>query len=182
MYRRNLPHWYPDGANVFVTWRLFGSLPTKALSHISDGVAFRDADRRLDLATGGPIWLKEPMVAQRVVAVIEAAEPERGLCVLHEYVVMPNHVHLLIRPIRHLSQVTKWIKGASARMANQCLGRTGQPFWQDDSFDHWVRNEPEFEKIRNYIRNNPVHAGLVCEPEQWPYSSAGRGRSKEVTG
>jgi len=159
---------------VFVTWRLFGSLPLHSLPKVSDGTAFRDVDRGLDRATAGPLWLKEASVAQSVVEVIEAAEAERGLCTLHDYVVMPNHVHLSIKPIADLKEVTKWIKGASARKANQLLGRTGQPFWQDESFDHWVRHDPEFEKIRTYIRNNPVHAGLVSRPEQWPYSSAGR--------
>lgn len=182
MYRRNLPHWYPDGANVFVTWRLSGSLPLGSLLKVADGTAFRDADRQLDRAVSGPFWLKEPSIAHVVVEILEAAHPERGLCRVHDYVVMPNHVHLLIRPIRPLKEVTKWIKGASARKANQLLGRTGQPFWQDESFDHWVRNQSEFEKIGNYIRNNPVHAGLVAEPEQWPYSSAARMHRKEVTG
>jgi len=84
---------------------------------------------------------------------------------------MPNHVHALLTPQRDLWQVTKWIKGASARRANQMLGRSGAPFWQDESFDHWVRTSSEFEHILNYIAMNPVRAGLVSEPSQWPFSS-----------
>jgi hypothetical protein len=49
--------------------------------------------------------------------------------------------------------------------------RTGQPFWQDESYDHLVRHREEFERIRNYIENNPVVAGLVQAPEQYLWSS-----------
>jgi len=131
-------------------------------------------DRQLDRATFGPAWLRQPAIAECVTATIEAAELEHGLCTAHAFVVMPNHVHLLLSPSRLLREVTRWIKGASARRANLLLHRTGRPFWQDESFDHWVRNRAEFEKIRYYIEHNPVSAGLVQTPEQWRYSSAGR--------
>ena len=67
----------------------------------------------------------------------------------------------------------KSLKGASAREANRVLGRTGQPFSQKESYDHWVRNPSEFEKIRTYIEANPVKAGLVRTPQDYPWSSAG---------
>jgi len=176
MYWRNLPHWWPHGAAVFVTWRLFGTLPRGprgARREVVDGRAFREVDRELDTAAFGPAWLREPSIAKGVAGTIEeAATLERGLCALHAYVVMPNHVHLLLSPSRPLCEVTKWIKGASARRANLLLGRTSRPFWQDESFDHWARTRAEFEKIRHYIEHNPVIAGLVAEPAQWPYSSA----------
>ena len=85
---------------------------------------------------------------------------------------MPNHVHLLITPRVELAKITRTIKGKSARQANAMLGRTGQPFWQDESFDHWIRHPQQFEKVKSYIERNPVSAGLVRSPEQWPYSSA----------
>src|SRR5713226_2269858 len=65
------------------------------------------------------------------------------------------------------------VKSASARVANATLRRTGQPFWQDESYDHWVRSDRERGSIIRYIEYNPVTAGLVLEPEQWPWSSAG---------
>jgi hypothetical protein len=52
------------------------------------------------------------------------------------------------------------------------LGRTGKPFWQDESFDHWVRDGAQFESVRAYIEQNPVKAGLVAKPEEWRWSSA----------
>ena len=67
MYRRNLPHWYPEGAAVFVTWRLFGALPPqKSLEGVKDGGAFAAIDQSLDLAQSGPAWLREPDVADLV--------------------------------------------------------------------------------------------------------------------
>jgi len=51
-------------------------------------------------------------------------------------VVMPNHVHLLILPQVPVAQLMRWLKGSTAREANRILGRTGQPFWQDESWDH----------------------------------------------
>jgi hypothetical protein len=80
----------------------------------------------------------------------------------------------LLAPIAPLGQITQQIKGATARQANLILGRTGSPFWQDESFDHWVRNPGEGQKIRVYIERNPVVAGLVDKPEDWPWSSASR--------
>lgn len=86
---------------------------------------------------------------------------------------MPNHVHVLIGPKTSLARITNGIKGVSARDANRILGRQGKRFWQDESFDHWVRSAAEFERIRAYIEHNPVSAGLVARPEDWPWSSAG---------
>jgi len=55
------------------------------------------------------------------------------------------------------------------------LGLTGQPFWQDESYDHLVRSDAELERIREYIESNPVKAGLVAAPESWQWSSAHNG-------
>jgi putative DNA methylase len=85
---------------------------------------------------------------------------------------MANHVHALLEPKVALARTTNAIKGVTARRANAILGRTGKHFWQDESFDHWVRNEAEFARIRSYIERNPVSAGLVARPEDWLWSTA----------
>jgi putative transposase len=46
------------------------------------------------------------------------------------------------------------------------------PFWQDEFFDHWIRDQQDFERIVQYVEWNPVAAGLVECAEQWPWSSA----------
>jgi REP element-mobilizing transposase RayT len=92
---------------------------------------------------------------------------------LFAWVVMANHVHVLLRPLIPLRKALMNIKSGSARAANAALGRTGKPFWQDESYDHWVRSNKERNSIIRYIHFNPVTAGLVAEPEEWPWSSAG---------
>jgi hypothetical protein len=66
------------------------------------------------------------------------------------------------------------LKGSTARSANCILGRTGQPFWQDESYDHYLRQGEPLDRIIAYIERNPVSAGLVSSPELWPWSSATR--------
>ena|ERR1700693_2534438 len=87
---------------------------------------------------------------------------------------MSNHVHALLKPHKPLREVTRAIKRTSARQANVILSSTGRPFWQDESYDHWVRDNREFQHIARYIERNPVRAGLVKSVEEWPWSSASK--------
>ena len=169
-YRRHLPHWQPDGAEFFVTWRLYGSLPA---GHA--GADFVSADQELERSVG-PRWMQDPCVANCVMETLIESEQTWKLCTLSAWVVMPNHVHALLRPVEKLSKVMLVIKSASARRANRLLDRSGQRFWQDESFDHWVRDGHERNQIIRYIEWNPVKAALVAAPENWPWSSASRAR------
>jgi REP element-mobilizing transposase RayT len=92
---------------------------------------------------------------------------------LHAFVVMPNHVHMLVNPSVGLPKLTKSLKGITARRANTMLGISGRPFWQEESYDHMVRDEQGFLRIRNYIEENPVRAWLVMEACEYRWSSAG---------
>ena len=67
-----------------------------------------------------------------------------------------------------LPKLTKSLKSITSKRANPILAMTGSCFWQEESYDHLVRNEREFEKIRCYIEENPVRAGLVRESHWWP--------------
>jgi REP-associated tyrosine transposase len=91
---------------------------------------------------------------------------------LAAWVVMANHVHVLLLPRVPPSRLLKSLKGYTAREANRLLGTTGELFWQRESYDHWVRDEAEWNKIAAYIENNPVRAGLVTRADQFPWSSA----------
>ena len=102
---------------------------------------------------------------------------ELGHYELGAYVVMANHVHLLIRPLIAPDRIMQSLKGVTAREANRLLGRTGEPFWQKESYDHVVRDEGEMGKIRKYIENNPVKAGMVESAEEFRWSSAGEDRA-----
>jgi REP element-mobilizing transposase RayT len=192
-YHRNLPHWHPSGRAIFLTWRLQGSLPQKVLNQLrtmrqqmSKREASQDSEARireykrlfakmdaiLDKAESGPLWLKDTAVAELIQHAV--LQQYAHLYVLWAYVVMANHFHVLLKPKEGvtMSSITKRIKGATSREANKLLGRTGQPFWQDESFDHWCRNGSELFRVIRYIENNPVKAGLVDKPENWPWSSA----------
>ena len=68
-----------------------------------------------------------------------------------------------------LASIMHSIKRYSAREANRLLGRTGA-FWQEESYDHYSRNEAEWLRTINYVLNNPVKAGLVKEWQDWPWS------------
>ena len=127
-------------------------------------------DATLDKAEYGPRWLEEEAVAGCVVEAIERGEMKLRQYIVHAYVVMPNHVHLLIEPRISLARITNGLKGVSARDANRILARTGKHFWQNESFDHWMRDTAEFQRIRDYVVQNPVRARLVSKPEEWPWS------------
>ncbi len=130
-------------------------------------------DRLLDHARYGPTFLRQPAVAQQVQASLEYGV-QLGHYHLHAWVIMPNHVHLLFTGQVSVSKLLGSLKAASAKRANLLIGRTGQPFWQDESYDHLVRNGEEFRRIQRYIENNPVTACLVAHPEEYAWSSAGR--------
>jgi len=175
-YERNLPHWQPPGQSIFITWRLRGSLPAQfqiPAGERSSGKRFQQYDCRLDSAKVGPLWLMIPRVAECVIDVLRNGQDQK-LFHLNAYVLMANHVHVLIEPLAPLAEITKLIKGRSARAANQALSRSNARFWQTESFDHWVRNPEEWQRIRAYIEQNPVKAGLVANPKDWPWSSASR--------
>ena len=94
---------------------------------------------------------------------------------LHTAVVMPDHVHLLLMPLRDekgwpygLPAILKALKGASARSINVLLASSG-PVWQEESFDHVPRSQESFDEKLEYIRQNPVRRGLVTRPEEYPW-------------
>ena len=97
---------------------------------------------------------------------------ELGHYELASFVIMANHVHALLLPKVEVSKLMKSLKGCTSREANRVLGRTGIPFWQKESYDHWVRDEAEWKRIAWYIENNPVRAGLVSAAEAYLWSSA----------
>ena len=122
----------------------------------------------------GPLYLRIPDIAAIVARALHAGESD-GYS-LHAWVIMPNHVHLLITPRTSVSAVLHKLKGVTAREANRARARTG-PFWQHESYDRLVRDEREFRRIENYILQNPVKAGLAASPELYQWSSVWRGEA-----
>ena len=90
---------------------------------------------------------------------------------LHEFVLMPDHFHLLITPTESLERALQLIKGGFSFRARHELGFIGE-IWQSSFHDHRVRDVGEYERSRTYIHHNPVKRGLAASPDAYPYSSA----------
>ncbi len=199
-YERRMPHFQPAGATLFITFRLAGSLPKsvmnalriyahhqeQAIARIPDPVErtrlldesqrriFGRWDRALDTVKQGPFWLRQPEIAELVAGAIHARDGEH--LDLLAYCLMANHVHLVCTPLRDekgqplsLSKMMQSLKGYTAQEANKLLERKGA-FWQHESFDHWVRDEDELNRVVWYTRNNPVRAGLIDDETKWPWT------------
>jgi putative transposase len=94
---------------------------------------------------------------------------EQGKYLLHDFVIMPDHFHALITPAPEISleRAVQFIKGGfSFRL------KSGLPVWQASFTNHRIRDDMDFERHREYIRMNPVRAGLVQRVEDYPHSSA----------
>ena len=182
-YERRLPHWEVIGQPLFVTFRLHGSLPAHRIfppARLTSGRAFVAMDRILDQARNGPVFLSRPEIAQLVIQALADGASRFRRYRLHSYVVMPNHVHLLVTPLVTTRRWLGPLKGFTGYRANQLLGRRGVPFWQDESYDHLVRDEEGFRRVQRYIECNPVTAGLVTLPQEFPWSSAASGQTAEL--
>ena len=137
-------------------------------------------DDWLDRCKSGPRWLEQQGLACIIADKIQALSVERYQVLA--YCIMPNHVHLLIIPIHMekaehhgksaaypLTEILRLLKGSTARECNLKLKRTGH-FWQQESYDRYVRNEKELERIIHYIITNPVKAGLVKDWKDHPFT------------
>jgi REP element-mobilizing transposase RayT len=149
-------------------------LPAKAINAQAEEI-HRDHRRKVEryLDRGiGECHLRHPEIAQIIATALLQFHKQQYL--LDDWVIMPNHVHIILWPMPNhtLSDILKGRKQYTATQSNRILGKTGQTFWQRESFDHWIRNDEEKSRIRRYIRMNPVNATLCKSPEEWQWSSA----------
>jgi len=126
--------------------------------------------------------LEDPRIATLFVDALLHGESVRRDYDLFAWMVMPNHVHLLLRPNRKLSEIMRWLKTATATRANRLLGKRAGAFWQREYFDRWIRSEEELTAVVAYVEANPVTAGLAVCPQDWPWSSAGKGTGGKTAG
>ncbi|WP_156345582.1 transposase [Verrucomicrobium spinosum] len=137
----------------------------------------RMIERYLDQGAGA-CWLQRPEVAQMAV---EALKHFNGIRYeLDEWVIMPNHIHLVLLPLANhsLSSILHSRKRLIAREANKLIGKTGESFWQPESYDHWIRSDEEMARIKEYVRQNPVKGRLCESADEWPWGSACRNAGK----
>ena len=197
-YRRNLPHYHPDGYPLFITFRLVDSLPVNIVLNLEkrreqelkltafqerpelENKYFIQFDEWLDRCEYGPSWLKDEQIAQIVLDEIKNISLSQNKLIA--CCIMPNHVHLIIeslikRPASHsgksavypVTDALRLLKGRTARKCNLQLGRNGS-FWQHESYDHFIRNDEELGRTILYILNNPVKVGLVKEWKDWKFT------------
>jgi len=186
-----LPHIQIEGGTYFVTFRLKNSLPIEVLKRLSaefkriKGLSsdngeieqerwFEKFDNYLDQAANGAAYLSAPQVA----VVVEEAIHYRDSRAydLISFCIMPNHVHLICAPLKRengefygLAEILQSLKRHTARQSNLILKRSGS-FWQDESYDHVIRDEAELERTIKYILYNPVKANLVQEQRDWKWA------------
>jgi len=98
---------------------------------------------------------------------------EQGRYLLHEFVVMPNHLHLMLSPVAPvtLERAMQFIKGGYSHRAGKEMGMDGE-IWQRGYVDHRIRDAQDFIGHREYIQLNPVRAHIVDAPDKYPFSSA----------
>lgn len=199
-YRRNLPHYQPEGATLFVTTRLAGTLPTQVVWRLKQDAEiqrqkvatlagrevlkqhrydqqkkdFARLDDLLDKSEIGPTWLAEPDVARMVCESL--AFRDGRVYRLDAYVVMPNHMHILFSPLRKDDGSYHSLSSIMMSLKRWTAGKANKllgregQFWQHESYDHIVRDQAEWERIIAYILNNPLKVGLAESWDEWPWS------------
>lgn len=180
-HTRRLPHYEGGEILQFITFRLFDSVPQEKIKKWKLELAGADKieaqvelGRRIEKYTDlglGNSFLKNHSVAEIVRDALLFWNNEKYK--LLAWVIMPNHVHLLLRPKEgfKVSEIMHSIKSFTANKANKLLKRKGD-FWQHESFDRFIRNYEHFERVVSYIENNPVKADLCEKPADWKFSSA----------
>jgi REP element-mobilizing transposase RayT len=176
--RGELPHLHKPGGFYFVTFRLADALLRKApkgatadSENVDPAELMKHYDPPLTL---GRCWLGRPDVAKLVQDAILCFEGVRYRLIA--WCLMPNHVHAVLVPLggHALDSILHSWKSFTAKQANKLLGRDGA-FWERESFDHLIRSAAGLGRFGSYTEENPVVGGLCNRPEDWPYSSAGRG-------
>jgi REP element-mobilizing transposase RayT len=173
--RGYIPHFDGGQFSQFITFRLADSMPQKVLQawnaeDVGDVATRKRIEQYLD-AGHGACWLADQRVAEVVRSALTFHDGAKYR--LNSWVIMPNHVHALLTPAdgMHLPEILHSIKSFTAQKANKILDRTGQ-FWQNETFDRYIRNREHFVSVIRYIENNPVKAGLCERPEMWRFGSA----------
>jgi REP element-mobilizing transposase RayT len=174
--RSYLPHFDAPGVTQFVTFHLYDSFPAgrrnewePILSENDDSKKRKQLEAWLDRGHG-ECWLRQSDVAELVEAILRKAD-RIDYCLLG-WVIMPNHVHLVVDvwDVPLVKLINIW-KGKSSREANKLIGRRG-PFWQEDYYDTLIRDEAHLKRAIRYTEQNPVKAFLVRTACDWIWSSA----------
>lgn len=179
--RGYLPHLEIAERAIGITFRLADSLPKHAVEKLKHQYsALSHAERMSEIARQisvyedagmGACYLRDPGCARIVSDSLCYFDGQRYKLI--EWCVMPNHVHVMIRlrSEHSFEEVVRSWKNFTARKINQLVVRSGR-LWAPDYFDRVIRDEKHLFRARQYVRMNPVKAGLCQTPEEWRWSSA----------
>jgi len=181
IHKRNLPHWEQKCKAYFVTFRLYDSIPKTVADNIRQEREYwleknkiksisdlnkLDKEKQIEyyhlfskrynelLDNGyGSCVLVKPECKKIVEDALKYFEGERYI--LDKYIIMPNHVHVIVIPKGKwtLSNIMHSWKSYTSNKINKLLGREGE-LWLHESFDHIIRNPEQLERIRKYIEDN----------------------------
>lgn len=185
--RGYLPHDDQAGLIQVITYHLADSLPADVVERLARELESlpaekRQVQRRLHVekwmdAGCGSCALRHPEMARMIVANWRRYSADRYDLIA--WVVMPNHVHVMIRPREGfpLPKIVQAWKGYSGRQIAAFLRTHGKPLdsqriWHREYWDRYIRDDRHFRNAMDYIHQNPVRAGLVSRAEDWPWSSA----------
>ncbi len=196
----NLPHWRQDGAMYFVTWRTTDSMPRERvhkwmeerdawLKAHPEPWSLQDEQQYYRLFPDrweawldeghGECLLARPELRQIVEEVLRHDDCRKYQ--LEDFIVMPNHVHVLVSPLGEgtLSEITQAWKSTTAHRISKLLRRTGT-LWQKESFDHIVRSAEQAQKFRQYIQDNPLGLRGREVPVAFSLQKSGEGAATTI--
>jgi len=198
-YKRTLPHFQDEGMTYFITFRLAFTLPENVLqkirvkrlefNQIFDKLTHEEKidmqkeyfyqniisfDELVEKYQNQTDWIKIPEISDIIQCSLFYHDGKKYDLVA--FTLMPNHVHLILTPLKNINQtdysisgIMHSIKSYSAKKCNQILKQEGQ-FWYHENFEHTIRDNNDMQRCLDYVINNPVKAGLVEEWTDWKYT------------
>ena len=183
--RGYLPHFDAPSVRQMITYRLADAMPANRRHEWEALLALEnERERRIKIeayldAGHGECHLRRSEIAALVQENLLHFDGANYR--LLAWVVMPNHVHVLIDMMQTpLAEILHGWKSYTGKTINRLLKRTGE-FWQPEYFDRYIRDETHLVKAVRYIENNPVKAGLAKVPEDWLFGSAHFRQSRKVS-
>ncbi len=177
--RGYIPHVDPGEMTQFITFRLADSMPQTVLNRWKEDLKngeITDAGLRKRIETYldqnyGERLLSDKRVAKLVKHAILHLDGKKYRLIA--WVIMPNHVHLLIVTLAGytVSEIMHSLKSFTSHEANKILNRKGN-FWYKEYFDRYIRDGKHYRATLRYIEENPVKARICEKPEDWEFSSA----------